>query len=44
MQKMKEVGLQISTRKTKWAVDKANYLGFIMSKEEYSPDPKKCKV
>ena len=41
--KMKEAGLQINIRKTKWAVNEANYLGFIVSKEGYSPDPKKIK-
>ena len=40
---MKEAGLQVNIRKTKWAVDKANYLWFIVSKEEYSLDPKKIQ-
>jgi len=44
LQRMENAGLQLNIRKTKWAVDRAEYLGYIVTKEGYSPDPKKIKT
>ena len=40
---IEEEGLQINLSKSKWKVNKAKYLGYIKTKEEYSPDPKRIQ-
>ena len=39
--RMKEAGLQINIKKSKWAVKRVEYLGYIIKTNGYEPDPKK---
>ena len=41
--RMEEVRLQINIGKSKHVVKEAKYLEYIVTTEEYSPDPKKIK-
>ena len=40
---MEDAGLQINLAKSKWAVKEAKYLGYIVTTNGYSPDPKKIQ-